>query len=83
MEEIKKPELYNWLYVKKDGTWNCAWNQNSVKMPRNGDPENYDWIDWTEEQTDGIRVGRPLPPDAGQEGVDYIYDAELNDLVKQ
>lgn len=44
MEEIKK-DIYNWLLVKKDGTWNNLWSK-SIDKPQCGEPDKLEWIEW-------------------------------------
>ncbi len=53
-------KIYNWLLVKKDGSWNGSFNANAIEKPHCGD-SNYEWIKW----------GKPLPGDI--DTVDYKY----------
>lgn len=69
--KIVEEKIFNWILIRKDTQIYIDW-ANGIK-PNVGEPDLLEWIEWN----------KPIPPDAGQEGVGYIYDKDLNELVKQ
>ncbi len=55
-------KIYNWLLVKKDGTWNGSYNAEAKLKPFCGDSKNYEWIKWN----------KPLPDDINSVSYKYV-----------
>lgn len=56
---MNEEKIYNWLYLKKDGSWGGSFNADAKLKPFCGDPDNYEWIKWNKPIPDEILQAEP------------------------